>query len=120
VYGCKVLGRAARQGAVQLGERARGGQGGGALDQVAFKLATQMALKAAELVAIDWHELGGAVGEGGLRPGGEPERAADPLHVDADYAGTLGAAAKGGDRQPRQVAHLAVVAVEDRLADPLA
>ena len=56
----------------------------------------------------------------GWVPGREPERAADPLHVDADHARALALAAEGGDRQPRQVAHLAVVALDDRLADLLA
>ena len=55
-----------------------------------------------------------------LGAGGELQRAADPLHVDADHARALALAAEGGDRQPRQVAHLALVAVDDRLADLLA
>ena len=50
----------------------------------------------------------------------EAERAADPLDVDADHARALAAAAEGGDREPREVAHLAVVARDDRLADRLA
>ena len=57
---------------------------------------------------------------GCLGAGREAERAADPLHVDPDHAGALALAAEGGDRQPRQVAHLVLVALEDRLADLLA
>ena len=57
------------------------------------------------------------------RPAGlraQPERAADPLHVDAEHAGALAAAAEGGDRQPREVAHGRLVAVADRLQQLLA
>ena len=116
----QVLGRAARQGAVEVGQRAGGGQGRGALDQVALELAAQVALEAVELVAVDRRQLLAAVLGRLLGPGREAERAADPLHVDADHAGALALAAEGGDRQPRQVAHLVLVAVEDRLADLLA
>ncbi len=61
MHGGEVLGRAGRQGAVELGQRARGGQGGGALDQVALELAPQVALEGVELVAVDRRQLGGAV-----------------------------------------------------------
>ena len=50
----------------------------------------------------------------------QAERAADPLDVDADHARALALAAEGGDREPRGVAHLAVVALGDRRADRLA
>ena len=122
MHGGQVLRRAGRQRPVELGQRARGGQGLGALDQVAFELASQVALEAVELVAVDRRQLGGAVARLALRlrPRRELQRAADPLHVDADHARALALAAEGGDRQPRQVAHLALVAVEDRLADLLA
>src|SRR5262249_37026517 len=50
----------------------------------------------------------------------EPQRAPDPLHVDPDHPGALALAPEGGDRQPGQVAHLAVVALDDRLAHLLA
>ena len=46
VDGGQVLGRVGRQGAVELGQGAGGGQGLGALDQVAFELAPQVALEA--------------------------------------------------------------------------
>src|SRR5207344_2263148 len=83
------------------------------------ELAPQVALEAVELIAIDRRQLAGSVG-GRLGARGELQGAADALHVDADYAGALAAAAEGGDRQPRQVAHLAVVAGDYRLADLLA
>ena len=118
VHGGQVLGRVGRQRPVQLGQRP-GGEGLGALDQVAFELAPQVPLEAVELLALDRRRLGGVVLSLRLLLGAgrEPERAADPLHVDPDHAGALGAAAEGGDRQPRQVAHLGVVAGQDRLAD---
>ena len=86
--GGEVLGRAGRQGAVELGQRARGGQRLGALDQVAFELAPQVALEAGQLVAVDRRPLLAVLARR-LGAGGEPERAADPLHVDADHAGAL-------------------------------
>src|SRR6185436_8371126 len=49
----------------------------------------------------------------------EPERAPDPLHVHADHAGALALAAERGDRELREVAHLAVRAGADRVADAL-
>ena len=77
-----------------------------------------MALELVELVAVDRRPLL-AVVAGGLGARGQPQGAADPLHVDADYAGAL-AAAEGGDRQPRQVAQPVFVARFDRVADLLA
>ena len=59
--GGEVLGRAGRQRPVELGQRARGGQGLGALDQVALELAAQVALEAVELVAVDRRQLLAAV-----------------------------------------------------------
>ena len=115
--GRQVLGGAGRQGAVEVGERPRGGEGRGALDQVALELAAQVALEAVELVAVDRRQLFAAVLGLLLGPGREAQGAADALHVDADHPRALALAAEGGDRQPRQVAHLVLVAVEDRLAD---
>ena len=106
--GGEVLGRAGRQGAVELGQRARGGQRLGPLDQVAFEFAPQVALEAGQLVAVDRRPLLAGLGRR-LGAGGEPERAADPLHVDADHAGAL-LAAEGGDRQPGEVAQRVLVA----------
>ena len=114
----QVLGRAGRQGAVELGQGAGGRQGFGALDQVAFELAAQVALEPAQLGAVDRRPLLAVLARR-LRPGGQPEGAADPLHVDADHARAL-AAAEGGDRQPRQVPHPVLVAFGDRFADLLA
>ena len=50
--------------------------------------------------------------------GAQPERAADPLHVDAEHPGALPAAPEGGDRQPREVAHRGVVAPRGSRAAP--
>src|SRR5262249_1054923 len=55
-----------------------------------------------------------------LLPGREPQRPANALHVDADHPRSLALAPEGRDRQPRKVAHLAVVALDDRLAHLLA
>ena len=108
VDGGEVLGRAGRQGAVELGQRARGRQRLGPLDQVAFEFAAQVALEAGQLVAVERRPLLAALGRR-LGAGAEPEAAADPLHVDADHAGAL-LAAEGGDRQPCQVAQRVLVA----------
>ena len=116
--GGEVLGRAGRQRPVELGQRAGRWQGLGSLDQVALELAPQVALEPGQLVAVDRRPLA-AVVRRRLRPGGEAEGAADPLHVDADHARAL-AAAERGDRQPRQIAHLVLVARFHRLADRLA
>ena len=118
MYGGEVLGRAGRQGAVELGQGAGGGQGLGALDQVAFELAAQVALEPGQLGAVDRRQLLAVLARR-LLAGGEAERAADPLHVDPDHARAL-AAAEGGDRQPRQVAQPVLVAGRHRLADLLA
>ncbi len=58
----------------------------------------------------------------GVRPplGLEAERAPDPLDVDADHPRPLAGAPEGRDRESRQVAHLAVPSLRDRLADRLA
>jgi hypothetical protein len=47
----------------------------------------------------------------------EVQRAPDPLDVHADHARALPLAAEGRHREPRQVAHLAVVALPDRSLD---
>ena len=108
MHGGEVLGRAGGEGAVELGQRARGGQRLGPLDQVAFEFAPQVALEAGQLAAVDRRPLLAVLGRR-LGAGAEPERAADPLHVDADHAGAL-LAAEGGDRQPREVAQRVLVA----------
>ena len=53
VHGGEVLRRAGRQRPVELGQRARGRQRLGALDQAALELAPQVALEAVELLAVD-------------------------------------------------------------------
>ena len=53
----------------------------------------------------------------GLRVAAQAERAADPLHVDADDAGALGRAPERGEREPREVSQPRLVAVRERLRD---
>ncbi len=119
VDGGEVLGRAGGEGAVELGQRARGGQRLGPLDQVAFEFAPQVALEAGQLVAVERRPLLAGVGPRRLGAGAEPEAAADPLDVDADHAGAL-LAAEGGDRQAGEVAQRVLVALLHRVADQLA
>ncbi len=114
----EVLGGAGRQRAVELGERASRGELARALDHPALELAPQVALELLDALAVEGHRLVVALGAAPL--GLEAERAADPLDVDADDARALAAAAECGDREPREVAHLPVLAVADRLADGLA
>ena len=59
------------------------------------------------------------LGEVGLRLGPQAQRAADPLHVDAEHAGAL-AAAERGDREPGEVPQRGVRAVPQRRRDLLA
>ncbi len=59
------------------------------------------------------------LGEVGLGLGPQAERAADPLHVDAENARAL-AAAERRDRQPGQVSHRVIRAVSERRRDLLA
>ena len=113
--GGEVLGRAGWERAIELGQRARGRQLLGPLDQRPLELAPQVALEAVDALAVDRRPLGL------LRraPRLQAQRAADPLDVDADHAGALAAAAEGGDREPGEVSHLALAALRDRLADRL-
>ncbi len=115
VDGGEVLGGARRQRAVELGQRAGGRQLAGALDRRPLQLAAQMLLELAHEVAIELDPAGAVAA-----PALEAEVAPDPLHVDADHARALATASEGADRQPGEVAHLAVVAGRDRLADRLA
>ncbi len=120
VHGGEVLQRPGRQRAVELGQRPRRRQRLRALDLPALELAPQVRLEAPDLVAGE-RRLGlldVADRPAGLRA--QAERAADPLHVDAEHAGALAAAAERGDRQPREVAHRRLVAVADRLQELLA
>ena len=103
----QVLGGAGRQGPVELGQRPGGRQLAGALDRRPLQLAAQVLLELAHLVGV---ERGLLLALGAAAARLQAEAAPDPLHVDADHAGALAAAAEGGDREPGQVAHLAVVA----------
>ena len=114
----EVLGRAGGEGAVELGERPRRRQLLGPLDQRALELAAEVALEAVDAVAVDRRLLALLLLAG--RSGGELERAADALDVDADHAGAVAAPPEGGDRKPREVAHVALAPLGDRLADRLA
>ena len=121
VHRGEVLGGAGRQRAVELVQRPGRRQRLRALDLGALELAPQEGLEAADLLAGE-RELGGAALAldelAGL--GAQAERAADALHVDAEHAGALAAAAEGGDRQAGEVAQRGLVAVADRLEDLLA
>ena len=116
----QVLGRVGRQRAVELAQRARRRQRLGALDQ----------LRARARGARAARTPGGR--RAARRPGPaarrrrllalalEPERAPDALDVHADHAGALALAAEGRDREPGEVAHLAVGAGADGVADAVA
>jgi hypothetical protein len=112
----QVLSRAGRQRAVELGQRARGRQLSGALDRGALELATQVALELPDPVGVERLRVTVVTAAAGLQPEGTP----DALHVDADHARALAPPAEGGHREPGEVAHLAVVALDDRPADRLA
>ena len=92
-----------------------GGRLFGALDQVALELAAQVLLEAPQLIAGQPGTARVVLRELGLGLGAQAERAADPLHVDAEHARAL-AAAERGDREPREVAHRGLGAVTERLA----
>ena len=117
VHGRQVLGGAGRKRAVELGERAGRRELLGALDQRPLELASQMALETVDSLAVDRRAVGVLLA-GRLRL--EPERAADALDVDADHARALAPAAERGDREPGEIAHLALAALGDRLADRVA
>ena len=113
----EVLRGVRREGAVELAQRLRRRQRARALDHLALELAPHVALELLEALARH------SVGIGQLRAGLlalQAERAADPLHVHADHAGALALAPERGDGQPGEVAHLAVGAGADRVADALA
>ena len=117
VHGGQVLQRV--RWAARGRTRAAGAAGGsdcGALDQVALELAAQVALELAQPLARDRVGVG-RVGRLLLALALQPERAPDALDVDADHAGALALAAERRDREPGQVAHLAVGALADGLAD---
>src|SRR5207248_3304661 len=103
--------RAAGKRPVELVERPGGRQAPGALDQRALELAAQLRLERAQRVARQALPPRVLAGQVGLGLGAETQRTANPLHVDADDARALALAAEGGDRQPREIAHRALVAV---------
>ena len=105
------------QRAVELAQRLGGRQRLRALDHLALELAAHVLLELLEAVARHGVRIG-LVGARALAL--QAERAADALHVHADHAGALALAAEGGDGEPGEVAHLAVRAGADRLADALA
>src|SRR4051812_36437624 len=111
----EVLRRAGGQRAVELAQRLGGRERLRALDQRALELAAQVALELAQLLlrhGVRVRRLGGLAAQ--------LQRATDALHVDANHAGALSLSAEGGDRQAREVAHLAVRPLADGLADALA
>ena len=116
VDGGQVLGRAGRQGPVELGERPRRRKLAGALDRRPLELAAQVALELADVVGVEGRCVVIVPPPAGL----QVEGSADPLNVHADHPGALALAPERGHRQAGQVAHLAVVALEDRAADRLA
>ena len=117
VDGGEVGERARRQRAVELAERSRGRQVAGALDLRALQLAAQQRLEAAQRLARQALAARVALGQVRLGLGAQPERPADPLDVDADHAGALLAARQRRDREPREIAHRALVAVAQRGRD---
>ena len=122
VHGGEVLQRPGRQRAVELVQRPRGRQRLRALDLHPLELAPQVLLEAADLVARERLRplLGLILADLAGRLRAQPERAPDPLHVDAEHAGALAAAPERGDRQPREVAHRRVVLLADRAQHLLA
>ena len=117
VHRREVGGRAARQRAVELAERARGRQLAGTLDLRALELAPQDRLEAPQRLLRQ--PLAARVARRILRLGvaAQPERAADPLHVDADHARVLARAPDRREREPREVRHAPLVAVGERARD---
>ena len=113
----EVLRRVRRQRAVELAQRLRRRQRPRALDHLALELAPHVALELLEALARHRVRIR-QLGAGLLAL--QAERAADPLHVHADHAGALALAPEGRDREAGEVAHLAVRAGADRVADALA
>ena len=109
----QVLQRPTRQRAVELGQRLGGGQALGPVNQAPFELTAQEGLEAPHRVAVQ--ALAVLVAVAALNT--QVQRAPDPLDVHADHAGALALAAEGRHREPREVAHLAVVALPDRSLD---
>ena len=83
------------------------------MDQAPLELTAQVGLEAPHGVAVE--PLAGLVAVATLDA--QVERAPDPLDVHADHSRALALAAEGRHREPREVAHLAVVALPDRSLD---
>ena len=116
VYGGEVLQRVGGQRAVELLQRLGGRKGLRALDERPLELPPQVALELAQPLLrhrVRLRQLAAGVGP-------KPKRAPDALDVHSDHAGALALAAERGDREPRHVAHLAIRALADRVADALA
>src|SRR4051812_16851359 len=111
----EVLRRAGGQRAVELAQRLGRRQRLRALDQRALELAAQVALELAQLLLRHRRRV---LGLRRLAP--QLERSADALHVDPDHARALALTAERRDREPCEVAHLAVRALAHGLADALA
>ena len=120
VHLAQVLRRVGWQRAVELAQRPGGRQRAGALDQQPLELAAHVLLELLEVVARHRVRVGQLRAGRLLALAAQAEAAPDPLHVHADHARALALAAEGHDREPREVAHLAVRAGTDRVADALA
>ena len=119
VDGGQVLDRAGGEGAVELVQRALGGEAGGALDQVALEFAPEVLLELSELISRQAFVPGIVFGQVGLGLGSQAEGSSYALHVDAEDAGAL-AAAERGDREPGQISQRVVRPVPERCGDLLA
>src|SRR5947209_2848301 len=85
----EILDRSARQGAVELVERALRRQRGGALDHGALELAPQLLLESPQLLTRNPVTARIVLGQLGLRLGAQPKRATDPLHIHSEHARSL-------------------------------
>ena len=79
-----------------------------ALDQLPLELAAHVLLEPLEVVARHRVRVGQLRSRRLLALAAQAEAPPDALHVHADHAGALALAAEGHDREPREVAHLAV------------
>ena len=105
VHGGQILDRAARQRAVEVGQRALRRQRLIALDLGALELAPQRLLEAPQLLTRDAVAARVVRRQLRLGLGAQAQRAADALHIDAEHARAL-ALAERRDREPREVAQV--------------
>ncbi|CAB4345985.1 unannotated protein [freshwater metagenome] len=113
----KILQRATRQGAVELVQRSRGRKRCGAFDLLALELLAQQLLKTADPVPRQSFSARVVLRHVALRVGPQPERAANPLDVDAQYSRPFSGLREGSDCKPCQVAQRALVLFCDRACD---